>query len=73
MPTVSVPAPGAPPQCNLTPRDVKQFVDALAAYHAYFAEAFRRPELLRSVCQTRLPSPMLVDAPDTPQRISFAV
>jgi hypothetical protein len=25
-------------------KDVEQFVDALAAYHAYFAEALRRPE-----------------------------
>jgi len=44
MPTVIVPAPCPPPECNLAPRDVEQFVDALAAYHAYFAPAFRRPE-----------------------------
>lgn len=39
-----VPAPCPPPVCNLAPRDVEQFVDALAAYHAAFADAFRRPE-----------------------------
>ncbi len=44
MPTVIVPAPSPPPVCNLAPRDVEQFVAALAAYHAYFAPAFRRPE-----------------------------
>jgi SRSO17 transposase len=44
MPTVIVPAPYPPPQCNLAPSDVEQFVAALAAYHSYFAEAFRRPE-----------------------------
>lgn len=44
MPSVIVPAPCPPPACNLAPRDVEQFVDALAAYHAYFAPAFRRPE-----------------------------
>ena len=47
MPTVIVPAPCAPPTCNLAPRDVEAFVEALAAYHAAFAEAFRRPEQLR--------------------------
>jgi SRSO17 transposase len=44
MPTVIVPAPYPPPQCNLAPSDVEQFAAALAAYHTYFAEAFRRPE-----------------------------
>jgi SRSO17 transposase len=44
MPTVIVPAPSPPPTCNLAPRDVAQFVTALAAYHAYLAPAFRRPE-----------------------------
>ena len=44
MPPVIVPAPCPPPVCNLAPRDVEQFVDALAAYQAAFAEAFRRPE-----------------------------
>lgn len=44
MPPVIVPAPYPPPQCNLAPSDVEQFVSALAAYHSYFAEAFRRPE-----------------------------
>jgi SRSO17 transposase len=44
MPAVIVPAPCPPPTCNLAPRDVEAFVDALAAYHAYFAPAFRRPE-----------------------------
>jgi SRSO17 transposase len=39
-----VPAPCPPPTCNLVPRDVEQFVDALAAYHAHFAPAFHRPE-----------------------------
>lgn len=33
-----------PPDCNLSPRDVEAFVDELAAYHAQFAAAFRRPE-----------------------------
>jgi SRSO17 transposase len=32
------------PECNLTPRDVKQFVQELKAYHARFKAAFRRPE-----------------------------
>jgi SRSO17 transposase len=32
------------PECNLTPRDVKQFVKELKAYHARFKAAFRRPE-----------------------------
>jgi len=39
-----VPALCPPPVCNLAPRDVEQFVDALAAYHAALAPAFRRPE-----------------------------
>lgn len=47
MPSVIVPAACLPPICNLAPRDVEQFVEALAAYHAAFAEAFRRPEQLR--------------------------
>lgn len=47
MPSVIVPAACPPPTCNLAARDVEQFVDALAAYHASFAEAFRRPEQLR--------------------------
>src|SRR3954462_8567566 len=44
MPPVIVPAPCPPPHCNLAPQDVEQFVDALAAYHAAFAQAFHRPE-----------------------------
>src|SRR6266487_825602 len=44
MPPVIVPAPCPPPECNLAPGDVEQFVAALAAYHAYFVPAFRRPE-----------------------------
>src|SRR5205823_14153831 len=44
MPPVIVPAACPPPVCNLAPRNVEQFVDALAAYHAAFAEAFERPE-----------------------------
>ena len=44
MPPCIVPAPTPPPVCNLAPRDVAQFVDALAAFHAYFVPAFRRPE-----------------------------
>src|SRR5215213_3497293 len=44
MPTVMVPALPPPPECNLARRDVEQFVAALAAYHAYLAPAFRRPE-----------------------------
>jgi len=47
MPSVIVPAPCLPPTCNLAPRDVESFVDALATYHAAFAEAFRRPEQVR--------------------------
>src|SRR5262245_13492735 len=47
MPPLIVPAPCPPPTCNLAPRHVEQFVDALAAYHATFAEAFRRPEQAR--------------------------
>ena len=44
MPPVIVPAPTPPPVCNLAPRDVEQFVDALAAFHAHFVPAFRWPE-----------------------------
>ena len=44
MPPAIVPAPAPPPVCNLAPRDVAQFVDALAAFHAHFVPAFRRPE-----------------------------
>ena len=44
MPPSIVPAPTPPPVCNLAPRDVAQFVDALAAFHAHFVPAFRRPE-----------------------------
>ncbi len=44
MPHVIVPAPSPPPVCNLAPRDVEQFVDAFASFHASFADTFRRPE-----------------------------
>ena len=44
MPPLIVPAPSPPPVCNLAPRDVAQFVDALGTFHAHFAPAFRRPE-----------------------------
>jgi SRSO17 transposase len=44
MPESIVPAPCPPPSCNLAPKDVEGFVDALADYHALFAAAFRRPE-----------------------------
>jgi SRSO17 transposase len=44
MPAIIVPAACPPPQCNLAVGDVEQFVDALAAYHASFEQAFRRPE-----------------------------
>lgn len=44
MPSCSVPPPTPPPVCNLAPRDVAQFVDALATFHAHFVPAFRRPE-----------------------------
>jgi SRSO17 transposase len=44
MPSLILPAPTPPPVCNLAPRDVLQFVDALAAFHAHFTPAFRRPE-----------------------------
>lgn len=32
------------PECNLSPRDVEQFVEELEAYHELFVAAFRRPE-----------------------------
>ena len=44
MPAVIVPALCPPPVCNLAPRDVEAFVDALAVYHATFTDAFRRSE-----------------------------
>ena len=44
MPSLIVPAPTPPPICNIAPRDIEGFVGALAAYHAAFAPAFRRPE-----------------------------
>ena len=44
MPVSIVPALCPPPSCNLVPRDVEAFVDALAVYHATFTDAFRRPE-----------------------------
>lgn len=44
MPLLIVPAPSPPPVCNLAPRDVEQFIDALAAFHASFVTTFRRPE-----------------------------
>jgi SRSO17 transposase len=44
MPSDIVPVACPAPVCNLSSRDVDQFVDALAAYHTYFAPAFRRPE-----------------------------
>ncbi len=44
MPHMIVPAPTLPPVCNLAPRDVEQFLPELAAFHALFAPAFRRPE-----------------------------
>jgi SRSO17 transposase len=44
MPPCIVPAPTPPPVCNLAPRDVAQFADAFAAFHAHFVPAFRRPE-----------------------------
>jgi hypothetical protein len=43
MPTVIVPAPSPPPVCNLAPRDVEQFVPALAAYHASLSPPFADP------------------------------
>ncbi len=44
MPTEIVADTCPVPECNLTPRDVKQFVKELKAYHARFKAAFRRPE-----------------------------
>ena len=44
MPAIIIPAPSPAPVCNLSTRDVEQFVEALATYHADFAAAFRRPE-----------------------------
>lgn len=32
------------PECNLTPKEVEQFVEELEAYHEQFVPAFRRPE-----------------------------
>jgi len=44
MPTEIVAETCPAPECNLTPRDVKQFVKELKAYHGRFKAAFRRPE-----------------------------
>lgn len=44
MPTAIVAETCPAPECNLTPRDVKQLVKELKAYHARFKAAFRRPE-----------------------------
>jgi hypothetical protein len=44
MPTEIVAETCPAPECNLTPRDVKQFVKELKTYHAQFKAAFRRPE-----------------------------
>jgi SRSO17 transposase len=44
MPQLILPTPTPPPVCNLAPRDVAGLLDALAAFHATFAPAFRRPE-----------------------------
>ena len=35
------------PECNLSPKDVEQFVEELRAYHEQFMPAFRRPEQAR--------------------------
>jgi len=35
------------PECNLSPKDVEQFVEELWAYHEQFTPAFRRPEQAR--------------------------
>jgi SRSO17 transposase len=32
------------PECNLSPKDVEQFVEELETYHRFFVPAFRRPE-----------------------------
>jgi len=32
------------PECNLSPKDVEQFIEELRAYHEQFTPAFRRPE-----------------------------
>jgi SRSO17 transposase len=47
MPTEIVAETCLAPECNLTPRDVKQLVKDLKAYHARFKAAFRRPEQFR--------------------------
>jgi hypothetical protein len=44
MPTEIVAETCPAPECNLTPRAVKQFVKELKIYHAQFKAAFRRPE-----------------------------
>jgi SRSO17 transposase len=36
-----------PPECNLSPKDVEQFVEELKDYHEQLAPAFRRPEQVR--------------------------
>jgi SRSO17 transposase len=35
------------PECNLSSKDVEQFIEELAIYHQQFAPAFRRPEQVR--------------------------
>ena len=47
MPTEIVAETCPAPECNLTPRDVKQLVKELKAYHAQFKAAFRRPEQVK--------------------------
>lgn len=44
MPTLIIVETCPAPQCNLSPRDVEQWVQALQEYHALFAPAFHRPE-----------------------------
>jgi hypothetical protein len=35
------------PECNLTPKEIEQFIEELEAYHEQFVPAFRRPEQAR--------------------------
>jgi len=44
MPTEIIAETCPAPECNLSPRDVEQWVEELHTYHTLFAPAFRRPE-----------------------------
>jgi SRSO17 transposase len=44
MPTSIITEICSEPKCNLSPKDIEQFVEELTDYHEQFAPAFRRPE-----------------------------